>query len=174
MGAIAGELGLDMKLAKRIGLLHDIGKAVDHEIEGSHATIGGDLAKKYGENQVVIHAVRAHHRDEEQRNVYAVLVEAADAISASRPGAREETLESYVKRLENLEGIANSFNGVEKSFAIQAGREIRVMVQPNEINDDSAVNLARDITKKIESSLEYPGQIKVTVIRETRAVEYAR
>ena len=174
MAVLAGELKIDPTLAKRIGLLHDIGKATSHEVEGTHASIGANLAKKYGETESVIHAIEAHHQDIEPRTLMAVLVQAADAISATRPGARRETLELYVKRLEKLESIADSFKGVEKSFAIQAGREIRVIVQPDKINDAEAVSLARDITKKIEEGLEYPGQIKVTVIRETRAIEYAK
>ncbi|MBN1493495.1 MAG: ribonuclease Y [Candidatus Omnitrophica bacterium] len=174
MGNMAGELEIDVKLAKRIGLLHDIGKAVDHEVEGSHANIGADLAKKYGEHMGVVHAIRAHHRDEEQKTIYAVLVEAADAISASRSGARGETVETYIQRLEKLEEVANSFKGVEKSYVIQAGREIRCVVEPQKLNDLETVTLARDLSKKIESELDYPGQIKVTVIRETRAVEYAK
>ena len=174
MGVLAGELRIDPGLAKRIGLLHDIGKATSHEVEGTHAAIGANLAKKYGETESVIHAIEAHHQDIEPRTLMAVLVQAADAISATRPGARRETLELYVKRLEKLESIADSFKGVEKSFAIQAGREIRVIVQPDKITDAQAISLARDITKKIEEGLEYPGQIKVTVIRETRAIEYAK
>lgn len=174
MGILAGELKMDPTLAKRIGLLHDIGKATSHEIEGTHASIGASLVKKYGETESVIHAVEAHHQDIESRTLMAVLVQAADAISATRPGARRETLELYIKRLEKLESIADSFKGVEKSFAIQAGREIRVIVQPDKITDAQAVALARDITKRIEEGLEYPGQIKVTVIRETRAIEYAK
>ncbi|MDD5680790.1 MAG: ribonuclease Y [Candidatus Omnitrophica bacterium] len=174
MGVLAGELRIDPTLAKRIGLLHDIGKATSHEVEGTHAKIGADLARKYGETESVIHAIEAHHQDIEPKTLMAVLVQAADAISATRPGARRETLELYIKRLEKLEAIADSFKGVEKSFAIQAGREIRVIVQPDKINDAQAIALARDITKKIEEGLEYPGQIKVTVIRETRAIEYAK
>lgn len=174
MGVLAGELRVDPTLAKRIGLLHDIGKATSHEVEGTHAKIGADLARKYGETESVIHAIEAHHQDIEPKTLMAVLVQAADAISATRPGARRETLELYIKRLEKLEAIADSFKGVEKSFAIQAGREIRVIVQPDKINDAQAIALARDITKKIEGGLEYPGQIKVTVIRETRAIEYAK
>jgi ribonucrease Y len=174
MGVMAGELNIDFNLSKRIGLLHDIGKAVSHEVEGGHAKIGADLARKYGETEAVIHALEAHHQDIEANSVLAVLVQAADTISATRPGARRETLETYVKRLEKLEGIADAFKGVEKSFAIQAGREVRVIVQPDKINDLQAISMARDITKKIEENLDYPGEIKVTVIRETRATEYAR
>lgn len=173
-GLMAAELGVDITLAKRAGLLHDIGKAIDHETEGPHVTIGADLCKKYKESPAIIHAVAAHHGDEEAKTIEAVLVQAADAISAARPGARRETLESYIKRLEKLEAITNSFEGVEKSFAIQAGREVRVMVKPDKIDDLSAVRLVRDIAKRIEDELEYPGQIKVMVIRETRAVEYAK
>ena len=173
-GLMAAELGADVKLAKRAGLLHDIGKAVDHEIEGTHVDIGMDLLKKYKESSEVIHAMSTHHGDYEPQTVEAVLVTAADAVSAARPGARRETLETYIKRLQKLEEIANVYEGVEKSFAIQAGREIRIMVKPEEMNDDSIVYLARDITKRIESELEYPGQIKVNVIRETRAIEYAK
>jgi ribonuclease Y len=174
IGVMASELGLDFKLARRIGLLHDIGKAVDHQVEGTHAKLGAELAKKYNESQEVITAIEAHHEEIEPRSLYAVLAVAADAISAARPGARRETLETYIKRLEKLESIANLFKGVEKSFAIQAGREIRVIVQPEKISDNEAVNLAREIRKKIEEGIEYPGQIKVTVIRETRAIEYAK
>ncbi len=174
MGVLAGELKVDPPLAKRIGMLHDIGKATSHEVEGTHASIGANLARKYGETESVIHAIEAHHQDIEPKTLMAVLVQAADTISATRPGARRETLELYVKRLEKLESIADSFKGVEKSFAIQAGREIRVIVQPDKVNDTEAIALARGITKKIEEGLEYPGQIKVTVIRETRAIEYAK
>jgi ribonuclease Y len=174
LGALASEVGLDFRLARRIGLLHDIGKAVDHQIEGTHAKIGADLARKYNEPQEVIHAIEAHHEESQPLSLYAILAVAADAISASRPGARRETLETYIKRLEKLESIANLFKGVEKSFAIQAGREIRVIVQPEKISDGDATNLAREIRKKIEEGMEYPGQIKVTVIRETRAIEYAK
>ena len=173
-GILAAELGLDITLAKRAGLLHDIGKAVDHETEGSHVQIGVDLARKYRENREVIHAIQAHHGDVEPETAIACIVQAADAISAARPGARRENLEAYIKRLERLEAIAKEFPGVEKSYAIQAGREIRIMVNPEEVNDDSIVLLAHDLAKKIESELEYPGQIKVSVIREARAVDYAK
>ncbi len=173
-GIMAAEIGADIKLAKRAGLLHDIGKAVDHEMEGTHVEIGMDLLRRYKESKEVIHAMSTHHGDYEPQTVEAVLVTAADAISAARPGARRETLEAYIKRLEKLEEIANSYEGVEKSFAIQAGREIRIMVKPEKINDEEIHLLARDITKKIEDELEYPGQIKVSIIRETRAVEYAK
>ncbi|MCM8796337.1 MAG: ribonuclease Y [Candidatus Omnitrophica bacterium] len=174
LGAMASEMGLDFKLARRIGLLHDIGKAVDHQVEGTHAKIGAELAKKYNESSEVVSAIEAHHEETVPQSIYAVLAVAADAISAARPGARRETLETYVKRLEKLESIANLFKGVEKSFAIQAGREIRVIVQPEKISDAEAINLAREIRKKIEEGMEYPGQIKVTVIREMRAIEYAK
>ena len=173
-GIIAGELGADVTMAKRAGLLHDLGKAADHEMEGSHVTIGADLAKKYKESKDIVHAIMAHHGDVEATTIVAVIVQAADAISAARPGARRENIESYIKRLEKLEEIANSIEGVEKSFAIQAGREIRIMVSPENIKDESITLVARDIVKKIENELEYPGQIKVNVIRETRAVEYAK
>ena len=172
--SMAAELGADVKTAKRAGLLHDIGKAVDHEVEGPHVQIGADLAKKYKESSDIVHAISAHHGDIEATTVEAVLVQAADAISAARPGARRETLESYIKRLEKIEEIANSFDGVEKSFAIQAGREVRIMVKPEDVSDSEIVYIARDIVKKIEDELEYPGQIKVNVIRETRAIEYAK
>lgn len=173
-GIMAAEIGADIKLAKRAGLLHDIGKAVDHEMEGTHVEIGMDLLRRYKESKDVIHAMSTHHGDYEPQTVEAVLVTAADAISAARPGARRETLEAYIKRLEKLEEIANSYDGVDKSYAIQAGREIRIMVKPEKINDEEIHLLARDITKKIEGELEYPGQIKVSIIRETRAVEYAK
>jgi ribonuclease Y len=173
-GLIAAELGADVNIAKRAGLLHDIGKAIDHEVEGSHVTIGADIAKKYRESAAIIHAIAAHHGDIEPNTVEAALVQAADAISAARPGARRETLESYIKRLEKLEKIADSFDGVEKAYAIQAGREIRIMVKPEKVNDSAAAYISREIAKKIESELDYPGQIKVMVIREIRAVEYAK
>lgn len=173
-GLMAAELGADVTLAKRAGLLHDLGKAIDHEVEGPHVTIGADLAKKYKESFEIIHAIAAHHGDEEAKTIEAVLVQAADAISAARPGARRETLESYIKRLEKLEEIANAFEGVEKSFAIQAGREIRIMVKPDKVDDLGSVRTAREIVKRIEEELDYPGQIKVMVIRETRAVDYAK
>lgn len=173
-GLIAGELGLDVRLAKRAGLLHDIGKSVDYEVEGSHVSIGVNLCRKYGENPVVINAVEAHHGDVDPETAIAVIVQASDTISAARPGARRETLETYIKRLQKLEEIATSFNGVEKSFAIQAGREVRIMVVPDEVDDEGLVLLARDVTKRIENDLEYPGQIKVSIIRETRATEYAK
>ena len=173
-GIMAAELGADIKIAKRAGLLHDIGKAVDHEIEGPHVEIGVDLARRYKESKEVIHAIAAHHGDIEPQTIEAVLVQAADAISAARPGARRETLEAYIKRLEKLEEIANSFDGIERSYAIQAGREIRILVKPDEISEDEIVHTARDIVKRIEAELDYPGQIKVNVIRETRAIEYAK
>lgn len=171
---MAEELGLDTKLARRAGLLHDIGKALDHDMEGTHVEIGVEVLRKYKENPLVINAVEAHHGDVEPQTLEAVLVQAADAISASRPGARRETLEAYIKRLQNLEEIADSFDGVEKSFAIQAGREVRVVVKPEKISDDKMTILARDLSKKIEAEMDYPGQIKVNVIRETRVVDYAK
>ena len=173
-GIMAAELGADVKVAKRAGLLHDIGKAVDHEVEGPHVQIGEDLAKKYKESKAVIHGIAAHHGDIEPQTVEAVLIQAADAISAARPGARRETLETYIKRLEKLEEISNSFEGVEKSFAIQAGREVRILVKPEATSDSSIILIAKDIVKKIEEEMEYPGQIKVNVIREIRATEYAK
>lgn len=173
-GMMAAELGADEAQARRAGLIHDIGKAMTHEIEGSHVQIGVDLARKYKENADVVHAIEAHHNDVEPKTVVACLVQAADAISAARPGARRENLENYIKRLEKLEEIANSFEGVEKCFAIQAGREIRIMLRPELVNDDQMVILARDIVKKIENELDYPGQIKVNCVRENRAIEYAK
>ena len=173
-GVLAGELGLNVTQAKRAGLLHDIGKALDHEIEGSHISIGVEIAKKYKENPAVIHAIEAHHGDVEAKTPLAFIVMAADAISAARPGARRENLESYIKRLESLEEIAKSFEGVESSFAIQAGREVRIMVRPDAVDDDHLILLAHAISQKIEDELDYPGQIKVNVIRESRAVEYAK
>lgn len=173
-GLMAGELGLDIKLAKRAGLLHDIGKALDHEVEGTHVDIGIDVLRKYKESEAVINGMAAHHGDYEPKSMEAVLIAAADALSAARPGARRETLDAYIKRLEKLEEIANTTPGVEKSFAIQAGREIRIIVKPDDVNDEEIVFLAREISKKIESELEYPGQIKVNVVRETRAVDYAK
>jgi ribonuclease Y len=173
-GLMATELGANPKLAKRAGLLHDLGKAVDHEVEGSHAVIGANLARRYGEHEAIVHVIEAHHNDVEPQTVESVLVAAADAVSGARPGARRETLETYVKRLESLEKIAESKNGVEKSYAIQAGREIRVMVKPEEVDDDMAALISREIAKEIEKELDYPGQIRVTVIRESRAVEYAK
>ena len=173
-GILAGELHIDVTMAKRAGLLHDIGKALDQETEGSHVSIGVDIAKKYKENEKVVHAIEAHHGDVEAKTVLAAIIQAADAISAARPGARREDIESYIKRLERLEELASEFEGVERSFAIQAGREIRVMVRPEEISDDDMVILARDIANKIQNDLEYPGQIKVNVIRESKAVEYAK
>ena len=173
-GLIAAELGVDVNTAKRAGLLHDIGKAIDHEVEGSHVSIGVDICKKYKESEAVIHAIEAHHGDVEPRTVVACIVQAADAISASRPGARRENIENYVKRLEKLEEISKSFPGIAGSYAIQAGREIRVMVKPEDVSEDQMVLLARDIAKKIEEELTYPGQIKVHVLRETKAVEYAK
>ena len=173
-GLLASELGEDVALAKRAGLLHDLGKSVDHEMEGSHVQLGVELARKYKENQGVIHAIEAHHGDVEPQTVIACLVQAADAISAARPGARRENVENYIRRLEKLEELTGSYPGVDKAYAIQAGREVRIMVKPEEVNEDSMVLLAREIAKKIESELEYPGQIKINVIRETKAVEYAK
>jgi len=172
-GIMASELGLSSKLARRMGLLHDIGKAIDHEVEGPHAVIGANLSKKFGEAPKVVHAIAAHHEDIQPSSVYAYLVQAADGLSGARPGARKELLENYIKRLEDLEKIANSFNGVSNTYAIQAGRELRVIVESGIISDEDSVMLSRDIAKKIEESLVFPGQIKVIVIRETRAVEYA-
>lgn len=174
MGTMAGELGLDVRVAKRAGLLHDIGKAASHEVEGAHAQIGADFAKRYRENPIVINAIAAHHMEEEARDILSVLAQAADSLSAARPGARSETLEIYIKRLEKLEEIAGSYPGIEKAYAIQAGREIRVMVQPDKVSDDQVLMISRELAKKIEQELDYPGQVKVTVIRETRAVEFAR
>ena len=171
---MAEELDLDPKLARRAGLLHDIGKALDHDMEGTHVEIGVEILRKYKENEKVINAVQAHHGDVEPQTIEAILVQAADAISASRPGARRETLENYIKRLETLENIADSFDGVEKSFAIQAGREVRIIVKPEKITDDQMVIMARDITKRVEDEMEYPGQIKVNLVRETRVVDYAK
>ena len=172
-GIMASELGLNVKMARRMGLLHDIGKAVDHEVEGPHAVIGSRLAKKFGESPKVVHAISAHHEDVTPSSVYALLVQAADGLSGARPGARKELLENYIKRLEDLENIANTFQGVANTYAIQAGRELRVIVESNKISDEESILLSRDVAKKIEESLTFPGQIKVTVIRETRAVEYA-
>ena len=173
-GLIAGEIGADVTAAKRAGLLHDIGKALDQEKEGSHISIGVEEARRYKENEKIVHAIEAHHGDVEAKSVVAVIVQAADAISAARPGARREDIESYIKRLERLEALANGFKGVERTYAIQAGREIRVMVRPEDISDDDMTVLARNIANKVEAELEYPGQIKVHVIRESRAVEYAK
>ena len=173
-GLIAAEIGADITQAKRAGLLHDLGKSIDHEVEGSHVQIGVELARKYRENEDVVHAIEAHHNDVEPRTVVACIVQAADAISAARPGARRENLENYIKRLEKLEEVTSSFPGVEKSYAIQAGREVRIMVKPDQVSEDQMVLLARDIAKKIEEELEYPGQIKVNMIRETKVIEYAK
>ncbi|MGN1186920.1 MAG: ribonuclease Y, partial [Lachnospiraceae bacterium] len=173
-GLLAGEIGVDIRMAKRAGLLHDIGKALDHEMEGSHIQIGVDLCKRYKESDIVINAVEAHHGDVEPQSLIACIVQAADAISAARPGARRETLETYTNRLKQLEDITNSFEGVDKSFAIQAGREVRIMVVPEAVDDAEMVLLARDISKKIEAELEYPGQIKVSLIRESRVIDYAK
>ncbi|MBQ9762042.1 MAG: ribonuclease Y [Oscillospiraceae bacterium] len=173
-GLMASELGVDVALAKRAGLLHDLGKAIDHEVEGSHVQLGADLARKYKENPVVVNAIEAHHGDVEPKTVVAVLVQAADAVSAARPGARRENVENYIRRLQKLEELTGSWPGVEKAFAIQAGREVRIMVKPEVVTEDNMILLAREIAKKIEAELEYPGQIKVNVIRETKAVEYAK
>ena len=173
-GLMASELGVDVTLAKRAGLLHDLGKSIDHEVEGSHVQLGADIARKYKENPVVVNAIEAHHGDVEPKTVIAVLVQAADAVSAARPGARRENVENYIRRLQKLEELTGSYPGVDKAFAIQAGREVRIMVKPEVVNEDNMILLARDIAKKIESELEYPGQIKVNVIRETKAVEYAK
>ena len=173
-GLMASELGVDVAMAKRAGLLHDLGKSIDHEVEGSHVQLGADLARKYKENPVVVNAIEAHHGDVEPKTVIAVLVQAADAVSAARPGARRENVENYIRRLQKLEELTGSWPGVDKAFAIQAGREVRIMVKPEVVNEDNMILLARDIAKKIESELEYPGQIKVNVIRETKAVEYAK
>ena len=171
---MAEELGLDATRARRAGLLHDIGKALDHDMEGTHIELGVDVLRKFKENELVINAVEAHHGDVEPKTLEAVLIQAADAISASRPGARRETLEAYIKRLQNLEEIANSFEGVDKSFAIQAGREVRIIVKPEKISDADMTVLAREVAQKVEKEMEYPGQIKVNVIRETRTIDYAK
>ena len=173
-GLMAAELGVDVALAKRAGLLHDLGKSIDHEVEGSHVQLGADLARKYKENPVVVNAIEAHHGDVEPKTIVAVLVQAADAVSAARPGARRENVENYIRRLQKLEELTGSYPGVEKAFAIQAGREVRIMVKPEEVSEDNMILLARDVAKKIEAELEYPGQIKINVIRETKAVEYAK
>ena len=173
-GLMASELGVDVALAKRAGLLHDLGKSIDHEVEGSHVQLGADIARKYKENPVVVNAIEAHHGDVEPKTVIAVLVQAADAVSAARPGARRENVENYIRRLQKLEELTGSYPGVEKAFAIQAGREVRIMVKPEQVTEDNMILLARDVAKKIEAELEYPGQIKVNVIRETKAVEYAK
>ena len=173
-GLLAAELGVDVATAKRAGLLHDIGKAIDHEVEGSHVTIGVNIARKYKESEEVIHAIEAHHGDVEPKTTLAFIIMAADAISAARPGARRENMESYIKRLETLEALCNGFEGVESSYAVQAGREVRILVQPDKVSDDEVILLARNVAKKIENELDYPGQIKVSVIRESRATEYAK
>src|SRR5688572_25602877 len=172
--ALAAELRADVNVAKTAGLLHDIGKAVDHEVEGPHALIGADIAKRLGRSQKIVHAIAAHHNEEEPESVEAWIVQAADALSGGRPGVRRDSVEHYIKRLEALEAVANTFDGVEKCFAIQAGREVRMLVKPESVDDLGAMRLARDVAKRIEESLEYPGQIKITVVRETRAVEYAK
>ena len=173
-GLMAAELGIDVAMAKRAGLLHDLGKSIDHEVEGSHVQLGADLARKYKENPVVVNAIESHHGDVEPKTIIAVLIQAADAVSAARPGARRENVENYIRRLQKLEELTGSYPGVEKAFAIQAGREVRIMVKPEEVTEDNMILLARDVAKKIEAELEYPGQIKVNVIRETKAVEYAK
>ena len=173
-GLLAAEIGADITAAKRAGLLHDLGKSVDHEMEGTHVALGVEFARKYKEKEDIIHAIEAHHNDVEPRTIVACLVQAADAISAARPGARRENLENYIKRLEQLETITGSYPGVDKAFAIQAGREVRVMVKPEQVSEDQMVILARDLAKKIEEEMEYPGQIKVHVLRETKVVEYAK
>jgi ribonuclease Y len=174
MGLMASELGLDTNAAKRAGLLHDIGKALNHEIEGPHAIVGADLIKRYGESEAVVNGVASHHNDVPPEGPLGILVSAADAISASRPGARSENMTTYLKRVEDLESMAGKFPGVEKAFAVQAGRELRVFVQPEQINDDQAFALARNLASKVENELQYPGQIKITVIRETRCIEVAK
>ena len=173
-GLLAAEIGANVAEAKRAGLLHDLGKSIDHEVEGSHVQIGVELARKYKESEAVVHAIEAHHGDVEARTIVACLVQAADAISAARPGARKENVEYYIKRLEKLEELTSSFPGVDKAYAIQAGREVRIMVKPEEVSEDRMVLLAREIAKKIEDELEYPGQIKVNLVRETKAIEYAK
>ena len=174
MGIMAAELGEDIQTAKKVGLLHDIGKAVDHEVEGPHAEIGANLARKYGLPPVVVNAIASHHGEREAQTVFDVLSQAGDALSAARPGARTEAMEAYIKRLEKLERLALSFRGVKKSYAIQAGREVRVMVEPDKVDDKETIQIARNISQKIQEELDYPGQVKVTVVRETRAVEYAK
>ena len=173
-GMMASELGADVQAAKRAGLLHDLGKAVDHELEGTHVSLGVEFARKYKEREDIIHAIEAHHGDVEPKTTLAFIIMAADAISAARPGARRENMESYIKRLETLEALCNGFEGVESSYAVQAGREVRILVQPDKVSDDEVILLARNVAKKIENELDYPGQIKVSVIRESRATEYAK
>ena len=173
-GMLAEEIGADAQIARRGGLLHDIGKAIDHELEGTHVQLGVDVATRYGENKYVVNAIQSHHGEIEPNCVESILVQTADAISAARPGARRESLENYIKRLESLEAIANSYNGIEKSFALQAGRELRIMVKPDKISDDEMIVVAREIAKKVEDEVEYPGEIKVNVLRESNAIEYAR